>query len=501
MLLKKFSVVALLLVASLAQAQVYAFFNTDNPTSLTDYSYFNGANGHVLTAANGNVAGITIVMGWANYDSGTASSGPVLNTTALNTLDSRLCAVAGGTYSGTNTGSASCSGALGTINFRIGNMSGSSPNTFTPTYTYLSTWTANALCQMNGTPCAHDQSFCACTAFQGAGTNLNQCGTQAGGMDTTAVPSVWEANHVSAFLIWLQDLIQYYSAGGITISSQNYKSGITSLISYMDIGTGGSGQATLYCYTLQTAGSGGYPSPLLSRSVWSNGAGNYHSTVYATAKAAAVAAGATYSLIGAFGNGSGTGTVPTNWQDDTAADAIAVSMGTGGQGLTMAQPSGGGLSGWNYLLASGLTCGADSCNILNTYQGQIPRVSGKRLFVFQPISATNPSCVDQPSTCNQAGSLVPILNWASAHYIPAMEVAAIPDLVCAYIATLPTDGTFTSNCNIANSGATGYGACGGSQAACQTGLQTAIANFSIGSPAGTSKRSGAARHSGAAAAQ
>lgn len=478
---------------------LYAFFNSDNPLSLTDYSYFNGANGHVLSASNGNIAGITIVMGWANYDSGTSSTGPVLNTTALNTLDSRLCGVVGGTYSNTNSTGATCTGALGSINFRVGNMTGSSPNTFTPSYTFASAWTSNALCQVNGVPCSHDQSFCSCVAFPGTGGNTTSCNTQAGGADNTSAPSVWEPTHVSAYLIFLQDLIQYYSAAGITIGGTNYKSGIASLISYMDIGTGGAGQATLYCYTLQTTGSNSYPSPLLSRNVWSNPAipTNYHSTIYGVAKAQAIASGVSYAIAGSFGNGTnGGGTPPTIWQDDTAQDAVALGMWTGNQSVTMAQPT-GNIVGWNYATAAGAALNADSGTVLRTQQGAIPVSNGRRGFLFQPLSPTDPSCVDTPATCNQSGSLVQLLNWSSQHFISRMEVAAVPDLVCAYITPLPTDTAFTNNCNIANSGSTGYGACGGSQAACQTGLQNAISNFAANSPQGTSSTSGSVSINGA----
>jgi hypothetical protein len=517
--MKRFLLLALCLLSAAAFAQqphqaltnaLEVFFNTDTPASTNDYAYYIGVTGTNVSALP-QVSGISVVAGWASYDIGTSSIGPRLSGSAMNTLDSHLCAAAGGTYNNSNTTGASCTGTTQTISIRWGNMKGSSPNSFTPTYTFAPAWTANKLCTLNGIPCSHDQSFCACAAYQGAATNVGQCGTLAGGMDDTAAPSVWEPTHVSAYIGFLKQMVQYYSAAGWTDpnNSTTYKSGLTSLIGYIDIGTGGSGQATLYCYTLQSTGNGGYPAPLLTESVWSlpTNPTNYHSTVYNAVKTQMINSGVTWLGTGSSGNGSGTGTPPTVWQDDTATDASLAGFGSGSQSLSASQPY-GNITGDTYLYAWGETCAADWCNWITTLLSTFPRYRGLPATIFQTLSPTNPNAVQQNANYNNAGALQEILPFASSHGVHAVEIA-MADWVCTWNTTLPTDGTvgstqatqagFIGNCPIAQGSGSGYNSqCGGSQSACQQAAQNAMNNFLNYSPATSTGASGTAGLTGTA---
>jgi hypothetical protein len=453
----------LLLVAtasSQAQSGIYAYFNNDPKIKLG--SYLSDFEMYVIT--QNSVAGITVVVPWFKYDTGSSTSGPILDTslgTGLGLLDNHMQTVAGSSKK---------------INLIIWAGTDAEPNTSTPPYVFTIGATGwPTTCSLSfGCTTTTPVDTCDChnyhgSNFTGPGSVGSNCTNQSGGtvpFDGGGVPATWEQPLTIAYENWLNQLLFYYRPSGSSV--------IRNQIGYIRIGVGTGGGSVVACPNVEMnafLGQTSAPAIVLSEGIWKSYNNEIYSYVQSTAQSYGLSAVVLEaSPFGGVSLGMNDGTIPISWADDVAQVAIENGFGIGAESLSGTTDQGDLL-----LYSVGQPCSNDWCSLFNSYSSVAPMQS------LQTLSQSKPSCLNQSSTCNITGSLVTVLPFATQHQGTTFEIY-YEDLLCAYDQNPYSD----SDCTVP----TPY-----------TPYESALTNAAAGQPSGTSNLVGASNLSGPAAIQ
>jgi hypothetical protein len=416
-------VLVLLCLAPAAQAQVYGYFPGD-PTLQNHYNHFQSD-----VIGNASVAGITVLIPWGAYDIGNSTSGPALDTNTLKTvLDPNLSSAASGKT--INLVIEAASGGIG-----MGGI-----NSATPSYVFSTAWPMNCL-GCSGPPPPVDT--CDCNNYQGGNyaslgsncTNINNTSQ----FDSQGVPAAWEMPFYVAYEGWLKALINWYN------SSNSSGSAIRAQIGYIRVGVGTGGGSVVACPAVEAGSFPGYvPTgqlpqsvfsvPKLTELIWKT----YNSNVYSFVNGVHHDMVLEASMYGGETLSNNDGTTMLVWADDVAGSAVSNGLGIGAESLAGATDT-GDLT----LYSQGSPCSNDWCALFNQYALAVPKYLGVPMPGLQTASVSNPSCANQPSSCNQTGSLLTVLPFGTQRHGRVFEIG-YPDLICAYSMHGPSD--FPSTC-------------------------------------------------------
>lgn len=223
------AVVTRLLICS-ANAQVYAYF----PEDPVGQSYYGEYMSYVY--GKPNVSGITVLIPWAAYDEGDASSGPILWTEQLTSLNEDLVSTA-------SPGQP--------INYIIeaasGNVGTSGDNTATPAYVFQAAYLPTC-CSGTG---VGPTDVCYCNNYYGTttggfpytGPNCYNEGNFPTSLplhifDNSGVPAAWELPFVTAYTGWLQDFLTHIESNLTAVGGT---------LGYIRIGVGTGGGSYIAC--------------------------------------------------------------------------------------------------------------------------------------------------------------------------------------------------------------------------------------------------------------
>jgi hypothetical protein len=455
--------------------QAYMYFPKD-PTQFSAQIQTDSAAAYSAAKTAGAVAGIVVGLPASTVDCGTASSGPSICSSAMTTFDNDLKTIVG------NPGGSDQISII--FEAAQGGTGAGADNTFTPAYVFTTSWSGNALCSGCSATAPLDVAFC--HNYQGSAANgwtqaavgsnvynINNF-TNTLTWDNSGAPLVWEP----PFLSWYQQTI------AILLNWYHNTSIWKNQMGYMRWGAGTGGEAVIGCPNVMagaysvanggTANQSSFPNPTsqeLSETLWKTYQASLFSTVQTTEKSYGSTIKHAAGMYGGTTLGSGDGSTPLTWADDDAAAAIANGLGIGTESL-----QGNTQTGDQIAYAAASNCSADWCAMFNQYFNVAP------MTYLQTITASSPTCLLQPSSCNQTGSLLTVLPFASERHTKVLEIAYL-DYLCAYSSNGSTDDASCSE-------TTPY-----------VPYQTAILNAQNGVPSSTAARAGKTVTSGNAGMQ
>src|ERR1019366_2738513 len=227
-----------------------------------------------------NITGLTLPMDWSFIDNCTSALKPCSQQgLAYNwtNFDATFAPYTVGPCFTGHPSPCTCAGGVPCkINFEVNAATGATANSATPPYVFSDTpnWAASCpsvgkvpACTSTTTPV----DVCFCSAYTGlAGSPSNTCvNARTPSSNTSGVPASWETPFQSAYLGFVQQVIQHYS----TVSWH-------SQVGYIRFGMGVGGGGALPCYQEETGTVGTPPTPPLNLSIWGVFASNLFS--YAT---------------------------------------------------------------------------------------------------------------------------------------------------------------------------------------------------------------------------